>query len=308
MVLTIGNAYVTLWTMRLRQLEYFVAVAEHGSVTKAAAALFVAQPSLSTQIAALEKEVGGPLIDRLPRGVRLTPAGREFLHEARAALEATERARRRARGALDATSGTFDLASVLSVAAGVLPAAIARWQESVPAAQVQLHEYRHANELESATSVGTHDLAIGPEPLQAFLEMRFIGREEFVVVLPERDALLGGATVDVAALADRRWVLFARQHGLSAVVTDICRSAGFIPEAAVVTEQTDAAVNLSIAGIGPAIVPGNVVSRDRRVFCRPLARPFHRSLYAYSPMPFSALARTFLTALADVELLSPARK
>jgi DNA-binding transcriptional LysR family regulator len=107
--------------VRLRQLEYFIAVAEHGAITKAAAALFVAQPSLSSQITALEHEIGGPLLDRLPRGIRLTPAGREFLMEARATVAAADRARRRARSVLDATSGEFDLATVLSVAAGVLP-------------------------------------------------------------------------------------------------------------------------------------------------------------------------------------------
>ena len=63
----------------LRQLEYLVAVAELGSFTRAAAALHVSQPTLSSQIAVLEREVGGSLLDRLPRTVRLTPAGRALI-------------------------------------------------------------------------------------------------------------------------------------------------------------------------------------------------------------------------------------
>jgi DNA-binding transcriptional LysR family regulator len=291
--------------MRLRQLEYFVAIAEHGSITSAASALYVAQPSLSTQLTALEKEIGGPLLDRLPRGVRLTPAGREFLIEARATLAAADRARRRTRSVLDATSGEFDLATVLSIAAGVLPPAIARWQIKAPAAQVRLHEYRHAIDLETATAAGLHDLAVGPEPKQAFADMVGVGREEFVVVLPRGDAALADSTVDVATLAARRWVLFGSRHGLSSVVRSICDANGVVPQGAVVTEQTDAAVQLAIAGVGPAIVPGNVVSEDLRRFCRSLREPYYRSLYAYSPAPFSSHARSFLAALSDSLVLDP---
>jgi DNA-binding transcriptional LysR family regulator len=291
--------------MRLRQLEYFVAIAEHGSITKAASALYVAQPSLSIQVTALEKEIGGPLLDRLPRGIRLTPAGREFLIEARATLAAADRARRRARSVLDTTSGELDLATVLSIAAGVLPPAISRWQVKAPAARVRLHEYRHAIELEKATVAGLHDLAVGPKPEQAFLEMVHVGREEFVLVLPRGDVALIDSTVDVATLADRRWVLFAPRHGLSDVVRSICDASGIVPQGGVVTEQTDAAVRLAIAGIGPAIVPGNVVSEDLRRFCRPLREPYYRSLFAYSPGPFSSHALSFLAALSESKVLDP---
>src|SRR5947209_4175210 len=76
----IGNTY----DMNLRQLEYFVAIAERGSLTAAAEALLVSQPSLSQQVRALERELGGQLVERLPRGVRLTAAGQELLVEARA--------------------------------------------------------------------------------------------------------------------------------------------------------------------------------------------------------------------------------
>jgi DNA-binding transcriptional LysR family regulator len=80
--------------MTLRQLQYFVVIAEEGSLTRAAQRLLVAQPSLSQQIGALEAELGGPLLERMPRGVRLTMAGQSFLPEARAAISRVERARR----------------------------------------------------------------------------------------------------------------------------------------------------------------------------------------------------------------------
>ena len=83
--------------MELRHLRYFVTVAESGSVSGAAAKLFIAQPPLSAQIRQLEAEVGTPLLVRLPRGVRLTPAGVSFLEDARAILARAQQAAVRAR-------------------------------------------------------------------------------------------------------------------------------------------------------------------------------------------------------------------
>src|SRR5258707_5904723 len=79
-------------SISLRQLEYFVAVVEAGSFTRAAELLHVSQPGLSHQIQALERELGGPLLERLPRKVRLTPAGRTALPHARARLAHAQRA------------------------------------------------------------------------------------------------------------------------------------------------------------------------------------------------------------------------
>jgi DNA-binding transcriptional LysR family regulator len=86
--------------LNLRQLHYFLAVADEGSFTHAAERLLVAQPSLSQQIKSLEKELGGPLLERLPKGVRLTAAGKAFIAEARATVTHAASAARNARSAL----------------------------------------------------------------------------------------------------------------------------------------------------------------------------------------------------------------
>src|SRR6266550_4189426 len=109
--------------MNLRQLQYLLAIADEGSFTRAAEQLLVAQPSLSQQIKSLEHELGGPLLERLPTGVRLTAAGKAFLPEARAAVAHAERARRNARSALGLEAGEIEVATVTSVAFGVLPPA-----------------------------------------------------------------------------------------------------------------------------------------------------------------------------------------
>src|SRR5215208_1409946 len=97
--------------MELRQLNYFVAIAEEQSFTRAAERLWVAQPGLSTQIRRLEQELGVKLFERHPRGVDLTDAGRVFLERARTALAAAEDAR--------ATAGDLESGLVGTIRLGV---------------------------------------------------------------------------------------------------------------------------------------------------------------------------------------------
>ena len=105
----------------LRQLEYFVTVVDQGSFTRAAEVLHVTQPGLSHQFQALERELGGPLLERLPRKVRLTPAGRAVLSHARACLAHAELAASAARRASGATAGELHLATLYSISVGILP-------------------------------------------------------------------------------------------------------------------------------------------------------------------------------------------
>src|SRR6476659_8891943 len=113
--------------MNLRRLSSFLTLVEEGSFTRAARRLGIAQPSLSQQIRTLEAEVGGPLLERLPRGVRLTPAGRALLPEAQAAVRAAERAGAAARMALGLEAGELEVATLLSMAVGILPHAMGQW-------------------------------------------------------------------------------------------------------------------------------------------------------------------------------------
>src|SRR5215212_6833174 len=122
--ITCGYGTARCSPVNLRQLEYWVAVVDTGSFTRAAAELHVSQPGLSQQIRALETEFGGQLLERLPRGIRLTAAGKAFLPEARATVLAAERAARVAREALSLRTGQLEIATVRSVAVGILPPAI----------------------------------------------------------------------------------------------------------------------------------------------------------------------------------------
>src|SRR5215216_5174328 len=146
--------------MMLRQLEYVVAVIEEGSFGRAAQALYVTQPTLSHQVRTLEAEIGGELVERLPRGVRPTPTGEAMLPAARAALAAAGRARRAARMVLGLEAGELEIATVGTVALGLLPPVLRRWRARHRARTVRLFEHRDGQVLAQAVADGAADLGI----------------------------------------------------------------------------------------------------------------------------------------------------
>lgn len=283
--------------MNLRQLVCFLAVAEEGSFTRGAERVGIAQPSLSQQIRGLENELGGLLIERLPRGISLTPAGRAFQHEARIAVQAAERAARSARAALGLDAGELGVATVRSIAVGILPDSLQRWHEQHPGVAVRLHEYRHRRLLEEGVRSGVGDVAVGPRPASWNGPLVPLGWERFVVVLPQSDPLAGRRTVRLNELADRDWVLFEPAFGLAEVVAAACGRSGFQPRASVHTAQSEAAARLAAAGLGPALVPDNIVPPGLDATVASIDPPVTRELVAYTRVQWSPAARAFVELL-----------
>lgn len=274
-------------------------IAEEGSFTRASERLLVAQPSLSQQIGALEAELGGPLLERLPRGVRLTMAGQSFLPEARAALAHANRARRSVRMAMGLESGQLQIATNTSTAAGVLPSVLRRWQEMHPGIEVSLSEYLHRRLLEEAVSNGDGDMAVGSPPASWQGAIERLGWEEFVLVLPDGDPMLRRRSVDLADLVERRWVHFARDHGLAELVDQRCAAAGFTPRVAVRTSQVLAAPLFAAAGLGPAMVPDHIVPDSVRELVRPAKPRLVRQVVAFARRDWSPATRAFVDALRE---------
>ena len=136
--------------MELRHLRYFLAVGEEEHYGRAAARLRVAQPALSRQIQDLEEEIGFKLFDRMPRGVRISAAGKLFLEDARRILqqlnEATDRARRVARG----QSGTLRVGFAENASwHGVVPDSFRRFRERIPDGELQLNPMASLEQIEA---------------------------------------------------------------------------------------------------------------------------------------------------------------
>jgi DNA-binding transcriptional LysR family regulator len=284
--------------MNVRQLTCFVAVVEEGSFTRAARRVGISQPSLSEQVRALEDDVGGPVLERHPRGVSLTPAGRALLPEARAAVRAVDRGRRAARSALALESGDLEIATVLSMAVGLLPRYIRLWHERHPDVGVRLQEFRHRALLEEAVEQGVADFAIGPFPLRTWdglLEP--VSWEEFVVVAPPDEPLAARKRVALTELADREWVLYHPDHGLAGILEEVCRRAGFSPRGTVRTSQAEGAARLASAGIGPALVPDNIVLPGIEGRILHLDPPLIREVAVYARTQLSPSGAAFVEVL-----------
>lgn len=293
----------------LRQLRYLVVTVEHGSVTEAASALGVAQPTLSQQLRALEDAVGTTLLERTPRGVVATPAGRALLPGARTTLGEAAAATARARAVAGLADGELHLATVLSVALGVVPSVLTAWHRAHPHVRVVLHEYADLSSFAAAlepTGPVVADLGIGPLPRAWAGPSVEIGAEEFVVIVPPDDALAARRTVRLAELADRLWVHYGRGHGLADVVETACAEAGFAPEAAIRTMQTAALPPLVAAGLGVALVPANILTPDFPGAVLRLTPRRRRALSAFArPDPHPVVARFLEVAGASAAVVPP---
>ena len=194
--------------MQMRHLRYFVAAAEAGSFLKAARRLRVAQPSLSRLMRDLEREVGVTLFDRLPRGVRLTPAGEAFLREARGSLQAAARAVATARreGAADrllkiAYGNLFQYARVVS-------RLLAAFRHTYPASHVVIRRLTEVKQrealLERRIDVAI-DFIATPE-LDEFDIFHLVDATITGVVLPAAHPAAREEAVSLQDLADLAWV------------------------------------------------------------------------------------------------------
>ncbi|TDD68483.1 LysR family transcriptional regulator [Jiangella aurantiaca] len=183
--------------MELRQLAYFVAVADEGGFARAAEALHVGQPAVSQQLRRLERELGVVLFERTTRRVRLTAEGDRLLPEARAVLAAAERTRRLAADLADA--GSLRLGT--SPAPGQrLPAFLAAVASRAPELRVQLSTVKLADRLESVRS-GVLDAALVRDVTNApGLELLALWSDPFVVALPAGHPLAAHETLELHEL------------------------------------------------------------------------------------------------------------
>lgn len=281
-------------------MEYLVAVVEEGSFSAAAERLGVTQPTLSHQIRALEKDVGVPLLERTAGRVRsgrvlLTPMGREYLPHAVAALRSARLARRT--GAGEPGPVVLRIATMYSIALGVVPPAVRVWLAGHPGAEVEVAEFASGTALERHVAAGGADLGVGPLPARWDGPVHPLGEEELVLVLPEGDPLAGRERLALRELADRPWVLYDTGNALAPLVAGACAEAGFEPTAAVRTHHSATALQLAAAGLGPALVPAGVLEPQLPVaVLRPIP-PVRRVLAAYLSGSPSPAATSFIETL-----------
>jgi len=269
----------------LRRLRSLCAIADHGSLTAAADALTFTQPAVSQHLAALEAEVGAPLVTRSRGGAELTDAGRLLVEHARAALDRLTLAEAQVSDLVAHEQRRVRLAGHSSSLTRLIPLAVADLRKRLPDAEVTIREAGPPGAL-AALRRGDVDLAVmfrregvdGP----ADVDEHVLLEESMYAVVPRAHPLAGEAEIELAALHDDAWVQGPTSTS-PGLIRELCRAAGFEPRIAFESDDPLATRGIVAAGLAVSLVPSltkDDTARDRSVRVLPLRDPSRRRVLA----------------------------
>lgn len=242
----------------VRRMKVLHAVATHGSFSAAAEALSFTQSAISQQIAALEREAGTTLVERSPRGVRLTDAGRAVVAHAEAILARLEDAEEELAAIAGLRGGRLRLASFQSAGATLVPRAVAQFHDRHPEVELSMVEAEPEEASERLRS-GEIDLALVydfeafSDMLDRDLELTHLIDDPYDAILSKDHPLAGKRPLNLADLGPEPWV--ASTDGCRLITDRACEAAGFRPQVAFETDETLAAQALVGAGVGITLLP-----------------------------------------------------
>jgi DNA-binding transcriptional LysR family regulator len=247
--------------MELRQLRYFIAVAEELHFRRAAERLHMSQPPLSHQLRLLEEELGCVLLARTRRRVELTPAGRAFLRDARAILADLDRAAHNARRIHDGQTGLLRVSFAGSALLSLVPRVVHALGDVHPEIDIELHE-RSTSDQVRALVAGITDLGLAPLPVAdaSELDVEVLVRERTVAAVPAGHPLARSRQLTLRRLAEHPFVLFPREQapGYHDLLMTAVTSAGTPPRIIHQAAETQTIIGLVAAGTGVSLVPASV--------------------------------------------------
>lgn len=259
--------------MEIFQLRYFLAAAQQLNFTRAAALCHIAQPSLSAQIAALEKELGTALFHRKGRSVALTDAGEALLTHAERLVALEDEARRSVRQVVGLEAGRLSLWTLPTPGLHLLPPVLARFRSAHPGVSIALHEAVPARAIAEAVVAGKADLGVVhlPCPVEG-VEHQELLTEELALVVPDGHPLAKTAPT-LASLADESWVWVPEGQSPEHPIFAACLAAGFTPKIACVSGSAGGMQALVAAGLGIALLPRLALSPPPGTVVVELAAP-----------------------------------
>ncbi|MEE7546672.1 LysR family transcriptional regulator [Xanthomonas sp. Kuri4-1] len=241
--------------MNLRDLKYLVALADHKHFGRAAAACFVSQPTLSTQIKKLEDELGVPLVERAPRKVMLTPAGREAAARARGIVAEVDQMKEAARRSQDPEAGTVRLGIFPTLGPYLLPHVVPRIRTRFPQLELLLVEEK-SDQLLTQLREGRLDAAVLALPLQdEQLHAEFLFEEPFVLAVPEGHALAQRGALTLDDLSEQRLLLLQDGHCLREQALDVCHLSGALEKAEFQATSLETLRQMVAANVGVTLLP-----------------------------------------------------
>ena len=240
--------------MELRQLRYFLAVADCGNFTRGAEKVSISQPSLSVQIAALEGELGAPLFDRLGRHAALTEAGRLFRDHAQRVIRETELAAQSIRDLIGAEQGRLVVGALSTVNSYLIPPLVCRFKRQFPHVHLQVHA-QPSSIIEEAVSANRLDLGLCllPAANDRLITSRLF-TETLVLVSPPGIGLTA-KRIRMRDLATLPLVLLPNDYCLRKMIEAECALVGVRPQVSVEMTSPEGILEAVKQGVGLTILP-----------------------------------------------------
>lgn len=292
--------------MELRQLRYFMVVAEELHFGRAAARLHIAQPALSQQIQTLERALNVQLLQRTKRNVTLTDAGRLFLEEARVTLRQAEQTAYVAMLAGRGVMGRLTLGFTGTALYSVMPTIVCLYRDSYPDVDITLQEMSTEEQVHALQSSQIHVGLLYPPLRDADIGAIPLFYESLVVVLPDHHPLADLSEISLAHLTDESFVLFPRVEGpcLHDRIIGMCQQVGFSPRIAYETARPQIMIGLVAAGMGVALTFESMAYLKRPgVLYKPLceATPEWAMAVAWRQSNVVPVVQTFLDVVCDID-------
>jgi len=263
--------------LKLKDLQYLVALADTKHFGRAAERSFVSQPTLSAQLKKLEEYLGVQLIERVPKRVQLTEAGREIVERARRILDASDEIVELARGHRDPLAGRLKLALLPTIGPYLITNVATRLRKQLPRLELMLYEYQTDPMLEKLHS-GEIDVGIlaMPVPMDG-LESHVLYKEPFTVALPTGHRLAQRASIRVEDLAHETLLLLEDGHCLRDQALDICSTTPTHEKQDFRATSLETLRQMVAAGVGITLLPElagrGAYGNARGVAIKPFVKP-----------------------------------
>ena len=251
--------------MELRHLRYFVAIADAGTMARAAERVFVTQSTLSHQLAQLEDEVGCALFERIGRTLRLSDEGRELLGHARGVMAQVEEGKRAVSKVRALGTGSLRVGVIHTFVTGLIPQVAAAFVKGHPGVRLQMAELT-AIEIEAQVADGALDLGVAFFPAASDAVMgEHLFDDELRLAVPASHALAQRATARFGELGELPLAMLGPRYATRRMLDAHFRRAGVQPRIVVEIDSVDALQRVVEQGVAGAFLPGRTARRSARV-------------------------------------------
>ena len=294
--------------IQLVQVEGFLEVARRGSVSRAAEALFITQPTLTARLHSLERELGTPLFLRTPHGMRLTDAGKAWVPYAERAVRALVDGRDALEQVMSASAGHLMVAAAPAVSTYLLPQILEKFVAAHPRVEVSVRT-GHSEDVVELVLRDEVQIGLGRAIRHPDLELLPFHTEELVLVCAPDHPFTTRRSVTMAEVASEKLIMFDRTSIYYEITQAAFLSAGAKLRGLMELDSIEAAKKMVERGLGVALLPRTAVAREveggaLRAVTMKDAPPMHNSIVAYRRRDAGApdgIVAAFLSLLGTIE-------